>query len=100
MITIHGPRSRGLGGHTRADPDGLTRREREVVHLLATGRRDADIAATLHISRKTVGHHVQSILAKFGVDNRVQAAARVLQGQLATEPYPNAIPPWWNREFV
>jgi DNA-binding CsgD family transcriptional regulator len=64
---------------TRADPDGLTRREREVLELLAHGQSDADIAAELQISVKTVGTHVSSILAKLGVDNRTQAATHALK---------------------
>jgi DNA-binding CsgD family transcriptional regulator len=68
---------------TVADPDRLTRREREVLGLLAAGRTDAEIANTLSISPKTVGRHVGSILAKLGVDNRVQAAARALQREHA-----------------
>jgi DNA-binding NarL/FixJ family response regulator len=48
----------------RADPKGLTRREREVLTLIAAGHSDADIATKLSISRKTVGHHVESILTK------------------------------------
>jgi DNA-binding CsgD family transcriptional regulator/tetratricopeptide (TPR) repeat protein len=64
---------------TLADPDGLTRREREVLELLAQGHSDAHIAATLHISAKTAGAHVSSILTKLGVDNRTQAATHTLK---------------------
>ena len=64
---------------TLADPDGLTPRQREVLELLAQGRSDADIAAALHISIKTVGTHVSSVLAKLGVDNRTQAATYALK---------------------
>ena len=81
---------RGRTPHSRradtlADPDGLTRREREVLELLAHGRSDAEIAAALHISPKTAGTHVSSILAKLGVDNRIQAATRALQRQSVTD---------------
>lgn len=41
------------------------------------GQSDADIAAKLSISPKTVGHHVAANLGTLGVDNRTQAAARV-----------------------
>jgi DNA-binding NarL/FixJ family response regulator len=57
----------------------LTRREREVLELLADGHSDAQIAATLHISPKTAGSHVSSILIKLGVANRTQAAALARQ---------------------
>ena len=40
-----------------------------------------DIAAELHISPKTVGHHVEAILAKLGVENRTHAVAYALQSQ-------------------
>jgi DNA-binding CsgD family transcriptional regulator len=65
----------------RADPDGLSRREREVLTLIAAGHSDADIATKLSISRKTVGHHVESILTKLGAENRTQAAAQARQPQ-------------------
>jgi DNA-binding CsgD family transcriptional regulator len=70
---------------TLSDPDGLTRREREVLELLAGGRSDTQIAAALHISPKTAGCHVSSILVKLGVDNRMQAAAHALQRQTASK---------------
>jgi len=38
------------------------------------GRRNADIAARLHIAEKTVDHHVSAILAKLGVRSRREAA--------------------------
>ncbi len=40
-----------------------------------------EIAAELHISPKTVGHHVEAILAKLGVQNRTHAVAYALQHQ-------------------
>jgi DNA-binding NarL/FixJ family response regulator len=63
----------------------LTRREREVLDLIACGKSDVQIAAALHISPKTAGTHVSSILTKLGVDNRIQAAAHALQRQ-STSP--------------
>ena len=53
----------------------LTPREREVLSLLAGGRTSRQIARELVISPRTVGTHVQHILAKLGVENRTQAAA-------------------------
>ncbi|WP_372515268.1 LuxR C-terminal-related transcriptional regulator [Mycobacterium paraense] len=49
--------------------------------LIAAGHSDADIATKLSLSRKTVGHHVESILTKLGADNRTQAAAHARQVQ-------------------
>jgi DNA-binding CsgD family transcriptional regulator len=48
-----------------------------VLDLLAAGRTDAQIAATLFISPKTAGVHVSNILAKLEVNGRVEAAALV-----------------------
>jgi DNA-binding CsgD family transcriptional regulator len=59
---------------TRAHPHGLTRREQEILELLALGHSDADIAGTLFISQRTVNNHVHAILGKLGVQNRTQAA--------------------------
>jgi DNA-binding CsgD family transcriptional regulator len=54
---------------------GLTEREREILALLAAGRSNPQIAKTLFISPKTASVHVSNILAKLGVDSRVEAAA-------------------------
>ena len=53
----------------------LTKRERDVLALLADGRTNRQIAETLYISDKTASVHVSHILAKLGVTNRGQAAA-------------------------
>jgi DNA-binding CsgD family transcriptional regulator len=63
---------------TSADPHGLTKRQRDVLELLAAGHSDAEIAAALYISPKTVNTHVCAIMAKLGVHNRTQAAAHAL----------------------
>jgi len=55
-------------------PPPLTRRERDVLRLLAQGRENSAIAAELFISRATVKTHVAHLLDKLGLDNRVQAA--------------------------
>ena len=54
---------------------GLTRREREVLRLLALGHPDREIGKALFISHRTVNAHVASILAKLGVSTRREAAA-------------------------
>lgn len=64
---------------TSADPRGLTKRQRDVLELLAAGRSDAEIAAALYISTKTANTHVCAIMAKLGVHNRTQAAAYAYQ---------------------
>ncbi|MDQ6629778.1 MAG: helix-turn-helix transcriptional regulator, partial [Pseudomonadota bacterium] len=64
---------RGAIAHTRGNEAGLTRRELEVLGLLAEGRRNSEIAARLSRSRRTVEHHVESILAKLGAASRSDA---------------------------
>ena len=56
-------------------PDGLSRREVEVLGLIAGGKSNPQIARELFISAKTVGNHVSSILNKTNVSNRSEAAA-------------------------
>ncbi len=51
----------------------LTRRELEILTMLATGHAQSEIAHELVISPKTVATHIQRILAKLGVRNRTQA---------------------------
>lgn len=58
---------------------GLTKREREVLTLVASGATNREIAAGLYISESTVDFHMRNILAKLGVRNRAQAAAWALE---------------------
>ena len=53
----------------------LTRREREVLHLLSEGSTKTEIAQRLVISPKTVGTHIEHILSKLGVHSRAEAIA-------------------------
>jgi DNA-binding CsgD family transcriptional regulator len=53
---------------------GLTGREAEVLNWVSQGKTNPEIAIILGISVKTVGHHVEHILAKLGVDRRASAA--------------------------
>ncbi len=63
----------------RKYPAGLTPRQLDVLTLLAAGHTNAEIAARLAVSRRTVDHHVSAILRRLGVSTRreaVRAAAR------------------------
>lgn len=66
---------RGSRVSTRLDPHGLTKREAEILQLVAQGLRNSAIAKKLFLSTKTVDHHVSSILTKLGVPSRAEAAA-------------------------
>ena len=60
----------------------LSRRELEVLGLLAEGRANQEIADLLVISQSTVRNHISSILLKLQVENRVQAAVRAVRDHL------------------
>ncbi len=66
---------RGPRASTRSNPAGLTERQMEVLLSMAEGFSNAEIAAELSASPKTVEHHVSSILAKLGARSRAQAIA-------------------------
>jgi DNA-binding CsgD family transcriptional regulator len=66
--------ARGPRSSTKQNPGGLTTREVEVLGMLSEEMSNREIAGRLHLSEKTVDHHVAAILAKLGVSNRRQAA--------------------------
>jgi ATP/maltotriose-dependent transcriptional regulator MalT len=66
---------RGSRATTRSHPQGLTKREAQVLELLAQNMRNAAIAKRLFLSTKTVDHHVSAILTKLGVPSREEAIA-------------------------
>jgi len=66
---------RGPRATTRANEAELTRRELQVMELLAEGRRNAEIAERLFVSPRTVDHHVAAILRKLGAHTRGEAVA-------------------------
>lgn len=63
-------------------PAGLSDREVEVLHLMARGHLSREMAEILHISPKTVGHHIQHIYDKTGVTSRVAATLFAMRHDL------------------
>ncbi len=63
------------GGRRPLDARGVTPREREVLGLLAEGRRTDEVARDLTLSRETVRGHVKSVLRKLGVRTCAAAVA-------------------------
>jgi DNA-binding CsgD family transcriptional regulator/tetratricopeptide (TPR) repeat protein len=66
---------RGPRASTRGNPAGLTTREVDVLRLLVHGHTNAELARRLHVSAKTVDHHVSSILSKLEARSRTEAVA-------------------------
>ena len=71
---------RGRRPSTRANPAELTSRELDVLRLVAAGKRNAEIAEDLVVSRRTIDHHVSAILRKLGVRTRGEATAAAIDG--------------------
>jgi HD-GYP domain-containing protein (c-di-GMP phosphodiesterase class II) len=65
-------------------PAGLTRREVEVLHLVATGASNRQIAHDLVVSEKTVAHHLEHIYNKIGVSSRAAAVFFAMEHEIIT----------------
>lgn len=79
---------RGVSEHASSATDliePLTKREEEVLRLVATGMSNRDIAAVLFIAEGTVKTHVEHIIGKIGVSDRVQAAVWAARHGLIAE---------------
>lgn len=64
------------------NPQGLTKREVDVLRLVAQGDSNRSIAKKLFISEKTVKNHLTSIFQKLGVDDRTQAAIHAVKSKI------------------
>lgn len=64
----------------------LTRRERQVLELMAQGKSNRAIAGDLFISQSTVEFHVSNILSKLNVNTRTQAVSLALRHGLVQHP--------------
>jgi DNA-binding CsgD family transcriptional regulator len=76
------PVPRGPRGAAARHPARLTDRELEVLELLARGLTNAEVAARLYLSEKTVGHHVSAILRKLDEPTRAGAVAAALRRRI------------------
>jgi DNA-binding NarL/FixJ family response regulator len=70
--SLRGVTGEGAGSTDLIEP--LTDREEEVLRLVATGLNNRDIAAVLFVAESTIKTHVEHIIGKLGVSDRVQAA--------------------------
>jgi len=70
-----GEPARSRPDNGRPGPSPLTRRERDVAALVASGQSNGQIAASLVVSVRTVETHVQHIMDKLGCSTRAQIAA-------------------------
>ncbi|MFW8584520.1 response regulator [Rhizobium beringeri] len=61
-------------------PASMTRRETEVIELVAEGLSNKHIARRLDLQEKTIKHHMTEILSKLGASNRTEAAVRWREG--------------------
>ncbi|MGH3851686.1 MAG: response regulator [Pseudonocardiaceae bacterium] len=77
---------------TPAEMNQLTRREREVLTLLARGLSNSDVAAKLFISEATVKTHLARVMAKLNVREKSQAVAAAYQTGLVQPPTPRSRP--------
>ncbi|WP_320780603.1 response regulator transcription factor [Streptomyces sp. CRN 30] len=72
------------GQEPEPEPDalpGLTEREREILALIGEGLTNRQIGARLYLAEKTVKNHISRLLAKLGVERRIQAAVIATQAQ-------------------
>lgn len=67
---------RWLVRSTANDPTALTDREESVLALIAEGRSNSQIGATLSLSENTIKFHLRNLFSKLGVTNRTEAAAK------------------------
>jgi pimeloyl-ACP methyl ester carboxylesterase/DNA-binding CsgD family transcriptional regulator len=65
--------------------DGVTARELDILELIAQGRDNAQIAATLELAEKTVRNHITRIFDKLGVESRAQAIVRAREAGLGVK---------------
>lgn len=78
-------RTKAAGAQVRRSapaPDGLSRRELEILRLVAAGQSNREIGTQLFISEHTVANHMRNILRKTGAANRTEAAGYAYRNDL------------------
>ena len=78
-LSARTPELRATVLDTRGESEDLTPREREVLHYVAGGFSNAEIASYLSITANTVKYHLAQILKKLGAANRTEAVLRAIQ---------------------
>jgi len=73
VITLIRPHRLGEGADRRRPQPPLTRRQHEVLELLAHGRSTTEIARALQLSKETVRNHIRNLMAELGVRTRLEA---------------------------
>ena len=86
-----GGMSRTIRSTPSAQPEGpqLTRRELEILQLVAEGLSNKEIGSRLNITEGTVKNHVHNSLEKLHLENRIQAAAYVVRQGMGRRPDPS-----------
>jgi DNA-binding CsgD family transcriptional regulator len=79
---------RGPRPTTRANPQGLTTRQLQILRLLADGLHNSEIAVRLCTTPKTIEHHVSAVLAKLGARSRAEAVSIAHTSGLIPAPAP------------
>jgi DNA-binding NarL/FixJ family response regulator len=73
VVGLRSPQTSLARRSPRCHPAGLTERQAEILALLGSGATNAEIAARLVLSVRTVDHHVSAVLQKLGVTSRREA---------------------------
>jgi DNA-binding NarL/FixJ family response regulator len=73
-------------GPDQAGPTTLTRREIEVLQLLADGGTNSEVAEKLHLSVNTVRNHVQNILSRLGAHSKLEAVSIAIREGIIRAP--------------